>query len=123
MRQDSTRYTPAFLNFGRNPKPPCTLFSAVSRDLPARELTRDEWSDRLKRLTSIHDLVRYNLDLARAKQEKQYKRRMDVVYRVGDEVLRCNYTLSDSSNCFASGLAPRFRGPSESLISLGLRAL
>ena len=112
MRQESTRYSPAFLNFGRNPKPPRTLFSQVNQGFPTRKLTQEEWSNRLKRLTAIHDLVRHNLDLARAKQEKQYnKGKREVVYKVGDEVLRRNYALSDGNNYFAGGLAPKFRGP------------
>ena len=111
MRQDSTKYSSAFLNFGRNLKPPRTLYSEVN-NLPTRKLTQEEWSNRLKRLTAIHDLVRYNLDLARPKQEKQYnKGRREVVYKVGDEVLRRNHTLSDGNNYFASSLAPKFREP------------
>ena len=57
-------------------------------------------------------MVRYNLDLAGAKQEKLYnKGKREVVYKVGDEILWRNHTLSDGDNNFASSLAPKFRGP------------
>ena len=72
MKQGSTKYSPAFLNFGRNPVPPKNLRTEAGSQTPTIPITTEDWADRMKRLPAIHDLVKAHLDTAWAKQSKNY---------------------------------------------------
>lgn len=108
----STKYSPAFLNFGRNPLPPHCVRNHLPLPLKGKPLSKDVWVDRVKRLSAIHDLVRAQLDLAFAKQAKYYdKHRKKLVYNVGDRVLRRTHYLSKGEKFFSTKLADPFKGP------------
>ena len=70
MMHESTKFSPAFLNFGRNPIASKSLQTEVEARNPMVQITAVDWANRMKRLPAIHDIVRGNLDKARARQQK-----------------------------------------------------
>lgn len=108
----STKYSPAFLNFGRNPPPPHCLRNHLPLPLKGKPVSKDVWVDRVKRLSAIHDLVRAQMDLAFAKQSKYYdKHRHKLIDNVGDRVLRRTHYLSKGEKFSNAKLAEPFKGP------------
>ena len=87
--QSSTKVSPAFLNFGRHPKPVKSLRREVEGVKALEKIEPAVWEDRIKRLDALRDLVGRHVDESRQKQEKHYnKGRRDVRFNVGDRVLR-----------------------------------
>ena len=112
MVHSSTKISPAFLNFGRNPVPTALVRKHLDNPQPLRPSDSQTWSDRLKRLPAIFDLVKRNLDKAATRQAKYYNQhRREVSYSVGDQVLRRNHVLSSAADNFAAKQAPLFVGP------------
>ena len=108
----STRLTPAFLNFGRNPRSIPNLRQQQENDDRVEIGDSKVWADRLRRLPTIYDLVQKQLQLANDKQAKYYnKNRRDLSFVVGDPVVRRNHVLSVAAQNFADKLAPKFTGP------------
>lgn len=103
---DSTQYTPAMINYGRELRVPKSLCHPnILVDKPDRE-------SRGATLRNIHDWCRKNLKKAFVAQAKFYNlRRRDVRYKVGDKVLKRSHVLSSAANAFASKLAPKYTGP------------
>ena len=107
----SSKYTPAFLNFGRNPLPAHFLRKSLPSPFKPKEFTSVDWANRMKRLSGIRDLVFTNLDLAFLKQEKYYnKHHRSVSFDVGEKVVRKNHQLSKKSENIASKLTKTWRG-------------
>lgn len=108
----STKYSPAFLNFGREPLSPYCLQNQLPNPMPTKSMSKDVWIDRVKRLSAIRDLVKKHLDLAYARQAKYYdKRHLASSYSVGDKVLRRTHHLSKGDKHFSAKLAEPFKGP------------
>ena len=108
----STRLTPAFLNFGRNPRSIPNLRQQREKNDLIEIGDSKVWADRLKRLPTIYDLVQKHLQIANEKQSKHYnKNRRDVSFVIGDLVVRRNHVLSAAAQNFAAKLAPKFTGP------------
>lgn len=80
--------SPAFLNFGRTPRPhqfyrrvPC------SKEVIPRDIVK--WSDSTRELTTLRDRVRHNLELAYQRQAANFdKHRTPGGFKVGDFVCR-----------------------------------
>ena len=66
--QSSTRVTPAFLNFGRQPEPTESLRRAVETKGPKTRLSPEVWMDRVKRLDALRDMVILNIEKAHQRQ-------------------------------------------------------
>ena len=64
----STRLTPAFLNFGRNPRSIPNLCQQWEKNDLVEIGNSKVWADRLKRLPTIYDLVQKHLQIANEKQ-------------------------------------------------------
>ena len=95
-KQESTKVSPAFLNYGRQPKPVKSLRREIELEnekniIEVLNIDPELWKDRLKRLQFLRDLVAKYIDDAREKQKLNYdKGRKDVIFREGEMVLRKN---------------------------------
>lgn len=108
----STKYSPAFLNFGRNPLSPHCLQNQLPVPVQTKSMSKDVWIDRVKRLSAIRDIVKKHVDLAYTRQAKYYdKHHLATSYSVGDKVLRRTHYLSKGDKYFSAKLAEPFRGP------------
>ena len=112
----SIRTTPAFLNFGRNPRAVNTLRGQQAPFLsdPGKLETQDPtvWSDRMERLAVLRDWVTENLEEAYKRQAKYYNtRRREHTFAVDDLVLIKTRTQSSAEKNISSKLAKKFHGP------------
>lgn len=119
-RHDSTGFSAAFLNFGREPTPPNTLYqenqSGNAHDQEETvgddEVAIRELASRVTRLEEVHELVRVNIARAFSTQSHYYNlRRRDWRCHVGDRVYRKEHPLSSAVKGIAAKLAPKFSGP------------
>ena len=112
MVRSSTRLTPAFLDFGRNPRSIPNLRQQREKNDLVEIGDSKVWADRLKRLPTIYNLVQKHLQIANEKQSKHYnKNRRDFSFVIGDLIVRRNHVLSAAAQNFAAKLAPKFTGP------------
>lgn len=113
-RHDSTGFTPALLNFGRELQPPRGLFKETQSE-ESKEPSQGEiekYSGRIKRIAETYELVRVQLGRAFTNQSKHYNlRRREVKYHVGDKVYKKEHTLSSATKGVANKLSPKFSGP------------
>ena len=66
----------------------------------------------MRRLQSLHRWVSDNLDQVHQQQARHYNlRRRDRIFKVGDLVLKRQYTLSSTVHNVAAKLSPKFQGP------------
>jgi hypothetical protein len=133
-RHESTKYTPARLNFG------CELVvpNAVHRpapgnaaaDPPADDEVKEtddavHHSERLRLLKDTFELVRVNLARAFAKQSKYYNlRHREWRCHLGDRVLKRDHPLSSGAKRFRGETSPKILRPihhHESPLSSGVQ--
>lgn len=116
-RQESTGFSPAFLNFGRELEVPKAIYrNSVSDDPePGPAGTRSDaklHTDRLLRMQEIFELVRVNLARAFTTQSHHYNlRRREWRCHIGDQVMKREVHLSSAEKGFAAKLAPKYSGP------------
>ena len=110
--QSSLKVSPAFLNYGRNPKTIGSLRRQVEKKELIEKTDPEVWKDRMQRLQVLRDMVVKHVENARERQKKYYDQgRKDVKFKVGDMVWRKNHVLSDASKHFSKKLAPNLIGP------------
>lgn len=98
----STGFSPAYLNFGRDPRPPHRIHESNGEN---NQPSADH-------LENLRDLVRANLTKAYNQQSRQYNLRRRVWRPVVGEWVYCRtHHLSNAANQFTSKLAPKFTGP------------
>lgn len=108
---DTTGYSPAFLNFGRIV--PCRgdyygKFK-LGKDETIETVPVEEYGKDLGNLQKIFDDVRKKLALAHKRGEKNYNlRKRDVEFFVGDKVWKKNFVLSSAPNDFSRKLEQRY---------------
>lgn len=112
---DSTGYTPAMLNFGRELRIPNALHGPL-RELNANEGeeegTKSSHIGRMDHFKILYKRCQENLKSAFTRQSKYYNlRRRNSPFAVGDKVWRRTHYLSTAVDSFASKLAPKFDGP------------
>ena len=108
----SMRLTPAFLNFGRNPRSIPNLRQQLEKDNLVEIGDSKVRVDLLRRLPTIYNLVQKHFQIANEKQSKHYnKNRRDVSFEIGDLVVRRNHVLSAAAQNFATKLTPKFTRP------------
>lgn len=105
-RHDSTSFTPAYLNFGRELKIPGSLDRQKS--LPSRQ----GHQDRIKKLHEALELARSQLAQNFQKQSKHYNlRRRPWIPKKGEKVLKKSHFLSNKIDSFNAKLAQKYEGP------------
>lgn len=108
---DSTKFTPAMLNFCRELKVPKALYGAISEN-KSETMTEDKHCERFNKLIQIKQTCEKNLKAAYQRQARYYNlRRRDNPFRIGDKVLKRTHILSSAVDYLASKLAPKFEGP------------
>lgn len=118
-RHESTGFSPAYLNFGRELEvrrgPPKTVRppgDAQEEVTFSTSVISEEHLRRAKKLEETFELVRLNLGRAYTGQSHYYNlRRRDWRCNVGDLVLKKEHHLSSTARHFAAKLAPKFIGP------------
>lgn len=106
--QDSTGFSAAEMNFGRNPRPPNTLFEDQTADLSVAISLPNEGS----KVHEILEIARRNLAQAQANQAKHYNRkRRHWSPKLNEVVYKREFHQSKASEGFAAKLAPTFEGP------------
>jgi len=102
---DTTGYTPAFLNHGRELHGPHPEDRRRSQGLIAPELNQ-------RRLEEAYEVVRTNLARAFQKQASHYDlRRRDWRPKIGDQVWKRSHQLSSKKDAVNAKLAPKYIGP------------
>ena len=87
--QSTLKTSPAFLNYGRHPRPVKSLRREVEKKEPILRLDPAVWKERVTRLDALKDLVAKHIDESHAKQSEYYNRGKRIVeYSVGDRVNR-----------------------------------
>jgi len=115
--QDSTGFSPAFLNFGRELKPFSSLRTEVSGsdDIPSLEVSQENlkgWAKRIAKLKEFYHIAEDHMLKASTVQSHRYNlRRRAVKYKAGDMVLRKSFQLSSAVDKKAAKLYPKFEGP------------
>ena len=108
----SSVFSPAFLNFGREP----LLSNSLKFDLESTYAIEggnvQEWADKIKKLNNLKGWVTQNLEEAHDRQAKYYNaKHKPIVYQLGDLVLLKNRILSSAAKKFSSKLAKTYKGP------------
>lgn len=110
---ESTQYSPAYLNFGREPRTSGAGFQILQDGsvVPPVEDNK-KYGDKIQELKTIYRDVADRLKDAHERNAQRYNlRRRPVTYQVGDIVLKKNFQQSNAANYFSAKLAPRFVGP------------
>lgn len=112
-KHESTGFTPAFLNYGRELNPPAALYGPP--DAPPRDLDQTDTRLRHEQITHLQDtltLARHNQARASEGQKKYFNlRHRDWHPAIGSHVMRREHHLSSAAEGFAAKLAPKFAGP------------
>ena len=112
LSQESARFSPAFLNFGRNLELPGSEFA---QSVPVPNATNRDpkfWLDRIRRLGAYQDLIKRFLFKSSNRQATSYnKNRQEPEFKVGDLVMRKDHQLSNAGRHFAAKLAKTYSGP------------
>ena len=112
--QSTTKVSPAFLNFGRHPRPVKNLRRDLENNqlLPVEVSDPELWSERIKKLNYLHDFVIKHLFEAHKTQKNAYdKGRKNIIFKVGDWVLRETKILSNAAKNISAKLVPRYEAP------------
>lgn len=112
-RHDSTGYTPAYLNFGRELRIPTMLTTMENAESETNDNTISKVHlERMEKLHESQELARLNIARAAKRQAHHYNlRRRDWQPRVGEKVMRREHPLSTAVKGFSAKLAPRYSGP------------
>ena len=101
----ATQNAPAFFNLGRELQPLQPLRKSIERDDDVEFQDVNKWTDRLRRLKIIKEVVQKNLDEANEKQATRYNlRRRPIEFKVGDKVLKIATKWSNKADSKAGKL-------------------
>ncbi|KAJ8928968.1 hypothetical protein NQ314_018393 [Rhamnusium bicolor] len=111
-RHESTGFTPAMLNFGKELALPSPLNKdRYNTDDPTKGIPANQ-DENLQKLKDIFKLVRINLGKTYQAQSKYYNlRRREWSPKVGDQVMKREHPLSSAIRNFNAKLAPKYSGP------------
>ena len=107
---DTTGFSPAYLNFGREIKLPFDrLVNNASDEFESRT---DYKSELVKRLLHAVCMAKSSFEKAHMQQRKHYdNKHKQLTFKLHDKVLLRTHFLSKASEKFAKKLAPRWKGP------------
>lgn len=101
---DSTKFTPYFTNFGQE-----MASTGDMGNLDDALASLENKKDRLATLKEIREQIKVNMAKAYANYAKGYNlRTRKIEFKVGDFVLKRNFTLSSASKGYTAGLGPVF---------------
>lgn len=107
--QDSTGFSAAQLNFGRELRKPNTVYHDLELDLTTNPVDGESLSTRMKDMIA---LVRTNIAKASTQQAKYYNLRRRAWFpELGERVYKKLHPQSSAPNNFAAKLAPSYAGP------------
>lgn len=105
---ETTGFTPAQLNFGRELLSPGTLLSETRVDTEANESPEEKSS----KIEEMIEMAKLNIKKAAENQRKYYNlRRRNWFPAIGEEVYIKTHHLSSAPDAFAAKLAPKYEGP------------
>lgn len=105
----STKYTPYFLNFGREMPGISDLHVPEPLNIDMDEKCYNEHSDKLKGLKEIWRIVEKNLRSSYEQSRKYYdKDSTNIQFKIGDFVWKRNFTQSDAARKITAKFAPRY---------------
>uniref|UniRef100_A0A1Y1LV10 RNA-directed DNA polymerase n=1 Tax=Photinus pyralis TaxID=7054 RepID=A0A1Y1LV10_PHOPY len=112
VKHQSTQFTPAFLNFGREMLPTGTLSREMKEEENGEPLKEEDQVRQLEKLEDMRQLARESLAKAFQTQKHYYDlRRRPYRPKVGDIVYCRNHTLSDKGKGITTKITPKFEGP------------
>lgn len=107
--QESTGFSAAQLNFGRDPRVANAIYELLGGKTNASTETPGEFCIRMKETI---EMVRINMAKASVQQARYYNlRRRNWQPQVGELVYKRDFPQSSAINAFAAKLAPTFSGP------------
>ncbi|KAG8235303.1 hypothetical protein J437_LFUL014942 [Ladona fulva] len=111
-RQETTGFSPAYLNLGRELRAPNEAFRELS-DANRAPFEPSSYHQNLKdRLTKCYDSAKNQMRQASQRQARYFNlRRRNVDFPVGALVWRRNHVLSDAAKSRSAKLEPKFIGP------------
>ena len=84
----STKYSLAFLNLGRNPRPVLKFKGALETSPDPEYLTLESWANRLEKLPTLYNRVTQSMAEVNRKQAKYFnKNRREVTFNGKDKSL------------------------------------
>lgn len=111
-RHEVTKFTPAFLNFGRHVPLSGNYYNTArdeGQDLEIMPGDRDAYASNISGLRGVFTDVRESLHKAYLRNSHTYNlRKRAVSFTVGDKVWRRNKVLSSAANKFMAKLAPKY---------------
>ena len=113
-RQEVTKVSPYFVNFGRNM---CLSGKDYARDMTAADKTTDDTtqplqSSRNEAFMKMFADVKRRLEKASEQGVARYNlRKRAAEFTVGQRVWKRNYVISDAAKNFSKKLAPKYVGP------------
>ncbi|KAG8240309.1 hypothetical protein J437_LFUL018721 [Ladona fulva] len=111
-RQESTGYSPAFLNLGRELRGPNEPFRKLSNGNQAPFEPTAYHRALKERLNKCYENATRTIRKASERQARYFNlRRRSVEFPIGALVWRRNHTLSDASKARTAKLEPKFIGP------------
>ncbi|KAK9680262.1 hypothetical protein QE152_g39225 [Popillia japonica] len=111
-RHETTGFTPAFLNFGRQLVPPKSLWKEVKSTANQSETQAQDLVPELKKLKDFYQITKSRLSEGFQRQSHHYNlRRRPFRPQVGQYVFRKEHTLSNAARNFSAKLAPKYAGP------------
>jgi hypothetical protein len=102
--QESVRATPFYLNYGRNPRPPCLLDLPEGAEVPRSKQAVQDMEGR------IRDAKRHMLAAQQRSKQWVDEGRRDAQYAVGDQVLLSTENMTHRG-AGVRKLKPRYMGP------------
>lgn len=113
-RHESTGFTPAFLNFGRELNKPSRVWDHENPE--GSDAFTEEQIDlhnkSLEKLKESFELVKLNLAKTFSTQKHYYNlRRREWIPKLGEQVMKKEHNISDASKGITAKLLPKYSGP------------
>lgn len=107
--QESTGFSSAVMNFGRDLRPPNSFYEDQTGDIPKPPVNPAENNAKISEILRI---ARRNLAKAQARQAKHYNKKRRVWSpKINSLVYKREFPLSKGADGFAAKLAPNYSGP------------